>query len=235
MTINQKLGDLVTEKSLTDVERVLLEMKNLFLSVSGWIRNNCQRTDKSVSLINMLSSSAQYLRVAAKNLDEHISVLALATRNLYELNVRIRAILASNDELQKWLSEAITDKTQTLEGILGLDTVSEVKQQRKVLRAEIDRLNLLCKKYALPTLSKPEGTSDIAKRVGLADEHKAIFKLVTKLVHPSSYLINDYENAASVQIRAILQMHAQLYAWDSFNRVCLHCRRNRRAPWRLAA
>jgi hypothetical protein len=220
MANNQRLGEIVRMQSVNDVERRLTEMEKIFLSVCGWIKNNCQRTDQSITLVNILSSSAQYLRVAADNLEGHVSVLALATRSLYELNVRIRAILALHDQMQIWLSEGLTDNIQTLEGILALDTATEMNAERTVLRAEIDRLNALREKYKLPTIKKPADTGTIAPTVGLANEHKALFKLFSKLVHPSSHLTNNYENAASQQVRAILQIHAQLYAWDTFNRIC---------------
>jgi len=217
---NQRLGDLVREQTATDIKRVLTDMENLFLSVYRWINNSCQRTHQSVALVNILSSSGQYLRVAADNLEGHVSVLALATRSLYELNVRIRAILASDDQMQNWLSEVVTDKIQTLEGLLALDTLTEMNAEREVLRKETARLNALREKYKMPTIKKPADAGIIAPTVGLANEHKALFKLFSKLVHPSSYLTNSYKNAASAEVRAILQMHAQLYAWDTFNRIC---------------
>jgi hypothetical protein len=60
---------------------------------------------------------------------------------------------------------------------------------------------------------------NLAKQAGLADEHAALFKLFSKLVHPSSYLSNDYKNAASEEVRTILHARAQLYAWDTLGRI----------------
>jgi len=91
---------------------------------------------------------------------------------------------------------------------------------RFVLRGEISRLKSLRKKYDLPERKHLPSSAAIAKRVDLKKEHDALFKLFSKLVHPSSYLINDYENAASSEVKMILKIHAQLYAWDTFSRVC---------------
>ncbi len=220
MDNEQSLGKIVSLESVKDVERALTQMENRFLSVCSWINSNCQRSDQSIALVNLLSSSAQYIRVASDNLEGHISVCALATRSLYELNVRTRAVLSAHDNMLSWLSEALTDKIQTLEGFMALNTVRDMTVEHSVLRAEIDRLNALRGKYKLPTVKKPEDAGAIAPKVGLANEHKALFKLFSKLVHPSSYLTNDYGNAASKEVRAILQMHAQLYAWDTFGRIC---------------
>lgn len=220
MKNNQTLGEFVSLKNLKEVQHALTEMEGRFLSVCNWIRSNRPRNEQSVTLVNLLSSSAQYLRVASDNLEGHISVVALATRSLYELNLRARAVLVSHDHMLNWHSEALTDKIQTLEGLMALDTAHDMNTKRSVLRDEINRLHGLREKYKLPTIKKPMDAGAIAPEVGLANEHKALFKLFSKLVHPSSYLTNDYGNAASKEVRAILETHAQLYAWDTFSRIC---------------
>lgn len=220
MANDQALGKFVSLKNVEDVKKAFTQMESRFLSVCSWIKSNRPRDERSVTLLNLLSSSAQYLRVASDNLEAHISIVALVTRSLYELNVRVRAILSSDEHLQNWLSEALTDKIQTLEGLMELNTVHDMTAERSILLAEISRLNDLRKKYKLPTIKRPADAGVIAREVGLNDEHKALFKLFSKLVHPSSYLINDYGNAASDEVRITLQIHTQLYAWDTYSRIC---------------
>ncbi len=107
-----------------------------------------------------------------------------------------------------------------LEGILLLSTESENINEQLILKIEIERLNNLTTKYGMPVIKQPASTGNIAKTVGLEDEHKALFKMFSKLVHPSSYLVNDYNSAASVENQKTLQIHAQLYAHDSIERIC---------------
>ena len=164
-------------------------------------------------------ASAGFLRVFAENIDNHISVIALGTRNLYEINLQTRDVISSITGLRRWHGEAITDKIQILEGVLELTTVSDTSGHRKVISNEIDRLKSLRNQNRLPDAG-PSGARKIADSVGLSPEHRALFKLFSKLVHPSSYLVNDYRNAASDEIAMILQIHAQLYAWDTFSRIC---------------
>jgi len=194
-------------------------MAERFRLACKWISENVSRSEKTLALFNLLAASANYLDVAANNIEGHISTIALATRSLYEINLQTRDILFSSDSLRRWQGEAVTDKIQVLEGILGLDTVSALSEQRKALRTEIDRLLSLREKYRLPA-GRPSGTGEIAKSVGLAREHNTLFKLFSKLVHPSSYLTNDYGNAASDETAKNLQIHAQVYAWDTFSRIC---------------
>ena len=145
--------------------------------------------------------------------------MTLGTRNLYEINLQTRNIISSVTGLRRWHAEWITDRIQILEGVLELATLSDTSGQRKVISREIDRLKSLRDRNRLPDAG-PSGAKKIAKSVGLLSEHRALFKLFSKLVHPSSYLVNDYKNAASDEIAMILQIHAQLYAWDTFSRIC---------------
>lgn len=171
-------------------------------------------------MCNLLSSVSDYLEVTKNSLNSHISVLALSTRNIYEINVRLRSVIDQDEEQKNWASEAVTDKVQTLEGILLLGNESENITERLTLRQEIERLKNLITKHDMPVIKQPATTGSIAKTVGLEKEHKALFKLYSKLVHPSSYLVNDYNNAASIESQKLLQIHAQLYAHDSIERIC---------------
>lgn len=223
MAGDMKLGDIVSIGTNKDVGHNLKHMEGAFLSICNWIRSNSPRNERNVTLFNLLASSAQYLGVASTSLESHVSILALATRSLYEINLRTRSVILSEENMRQWHSEAVTDKIQILEGLEGLlelETVNDMTTQRAILRAEVERLSALPEKYKLPTVKKPLDAGVIANDLGLSREHKSLFKLITKLVHPSSYLTNDYGNAASSETKSILQIHAQLYAWDTFSRIC---------------
>lgn len=220
MAGDKKLGDIVCIGTNKDVGHNLKQMEGEFLSICDWIRSNSPRNERNATLFNLLASSAQYLGVASASLESHVSILALATRSLYEINLRTRSVILSEENMRQWHSEAVTDKIQVLEGLLELDTVNDMTTQRATLRAEVERLTAIREKYKLPTVNKPLDAGVIANDLGLSREHKSLFKLITKLVHPSSHLTNDYSNAASSETKSILQIHAQLYAWDTFSRIC---------------
>lgn len=219
MTASDPLGEKVRIASATDVAREFHLLAARFEQAAEWVAKGHQRTNEAVALTNLLRAFAGYLKVAGDNVETHISILAMATRNLYELNLRVRDLVQSGEAVRIWNSEAVTDKIQVLEGILALDTAGDTTGQQAILQSEIGRLSSLRTKHGLPDVT-PEAAGNVARRLGLAVEHKALFKLLSKLVHPSSYLVNDYENAASDEIWKILQIHVQLYAWDALERVC---------------
>ncbi|QGW22868.1 hypothetical protein GOM96_18320 [Stutzerimonas degradans] len=220
MQPEKSLKDHVKNGTEDDLKAALEEMHTRFLDISNWITKNRDRTNENLVVFNLFSSAMQYLRVLNISIKEHISILSLATRSLYELNLTIRLILKDSNNFNSWCSEAITDKIQMLEGLLGIQTVSSMSEQRNILQVEIERLKTLRDKHQLPTIKSPAPAGQIAQQIGLSEEHKNLYKLFSKVVHPSSYLVNDYKNAASIETRIILQTHAQLYAWDTFSRVC---------------
>ena len=217
--MTKKLKDHVVDGSNIQLRKNIDKMIKKSKFINRWISSNVERSEKSLILINILNSVCDYLEVSKLSIEQHISILALSTRSLYELNVRLRTVV-NEVEQKKWASEAITDKVQTLEGILSFGAENENNQQRLILEDEINRLQQLVNKYNLPTIKQPASTGILAKGVNLESEHKGLFKFFSKLVHPSSYLVNDYTNAASSENRKILQIHAQLYAHDSITRIC---------------
>jgi len=88
-----------------------------------------------------------------------------------------------------------------------------------VLQEEKKRLESLRKRYNL-TNEKISHLGNIAKSLGLHEEHKIFLKIYSKLVHPTSYLINDPDNAAADEIRNLLHAFTQIYALDTCERIC---------------
>jgi hypothetical protein len=218
--MSKRLKDHVRESNQIELKKNVDKIIKKSKFIHRWIDKNVARTEKRVILVNLLSTTSDYLDLMKSSLDSHISVLALCTRSIYEVNIRIRSLIEHQDEIAKWQSEAVTDKVQTLEDILSLANESENFNEQNILKSEIERLKNLVKKYGFPTVKQPVSTGNLANKVGQQDEHKALFKLYSKLVHPSSYLVNDYGGASSIENQKILQIHAQLYAHDTINRVC---------------
>lgn len=222
MNNEKSLNDYVVNGSENDLTNAIKDMRKKFTNAEAWITKNIPRTNDSLAMHNLLKCSTQYLDVLATSINQHISILALATRSLYELNLQVRLICSDPKNIQTWYSEVITDKIQVIEGILGIQTISEMSPQRVILRNEIQRLNDVRNKHNLQAIKSPASAGEIAKQLGLSETHKNLYKLFSKIVHPSSYLVNDYNNAASPQNTNILQIHAQLYAWDTLNRIVSH-------------
>jgi len=105
------LRDRIDVGDLADVHRILVAMHRHFRGTCQWIIDNKQRTERTLVLFKLLSAASDHLHAASHNLQTHASTLALATRSLYELNLRIRHVLASNDNVRSWQAEACSTRS----------------------------------------------------------------------------------------------------------------------------
>jgi hypothetical protein len=185
--------------------------------IRRWHEKNKERSEKSALLLNLLSAVADYLEVANDCFDKHISILAMATRNQYELNLRIKSLIRDEEEMKIWNSEAITDGIQAHEGFLNLHETPN--PSTAIVKEEIDRLERLRKKWGLPLIKNSMPTGNLARKIGIEDDHNSFFKLYSKLVHPSSYLVNNQEYCTE-NFFQILEIKIQQYAFDSIFKVC---------------
>lgn len=218
MTKNQTLKDHLKISTVSDSVQKLNSDAATVRAIAEWITANKPRDEKSVTVLNLLNSVADFLQVAAQGTTSHISVLALATRNLFELNIRVRHVLQSDDQLKRWQGEVIQDKVDYLNSLLTLETSKDNQAAKTEISKETARLQKLQEKYNLPTKKSPP-TKNLAVTVGLEKEYDALFKVFSKLVHPTSLLVNDHQTTSLIETIGILQIHAQLYAIDSQTRI----------------
>ncbi len=214
-----KLKDFITMGTWEDVRTNINEVYGKFDSCCTWIRENADRTERNLTLYNLLNGSLPYLDLARQNIYSHIQLLALCTRSVFEIDVRARYILLSDDNIEQWKSELVTDRIELMEGVLELrESSSDAEAQ--LLEVEIKRLTDVARRHKVNERVDILSSGKLAKQVGLGREHKSLFKLFSKLVHPSSYSINyDPKEVFGCVNRNILAEHLQLYAIDLLNHI----------------
>src|SRR5579863_1801596 len=87
-----------------------------------------------------------------------------------EIAEQLRAISAAISASAEWIKKPCDPRVQ-------------------VLRGELDRIEGLKLKHKLPGLRRGDTQiAKLAREVGLEREHKSLFKIFSKLVHPTAYL-----------------------------------------------
>jgi hypothetical protein len=218
--MRKKLKEFVRQGDQAELKGNIDKITHKSDAVRRWIQENAVRSEERVVFENLLESSRSCIEIVKSSMNMHISVLALAARSIFEINIRVRSLTENKEQMANWICEAAMDKIQIFEGILTLGHEPENSEKVNCLKDEVIRLKELVVKYDLPKIKSPESSGSLAKKFGQEAEHKALYKLFSKLVHPSSFLVNDYSNASSDPIRVILQVHSQLYAQETINRIC---------------
>lgn len=198
-------------------------LKNLAKALEGVfdaIKKNSDADQRMVQLANLaLRSSVEAKRLAAW-INEPIDQIAWTTRNLLELNIRVRFAVSSPDSVRRFRSEMVSDEIECLTGFLKL-TDTATSENRDIIRQRISFRKKRLETDGLQVV-KPLPIKDAAVDVGLGDEYEAFYKIYSKCVHPSSLLVNNSQGFAKVFEqwgRPLLQLNAQQYAHDTFCRV----------------
>lgn len=218
ISMEKRLKDVVEYADVNSVSESLNRISCKLRELAEWAVSNIERSLKSVLVINICNSTADYVFIASQNASNHISITALATRSVYELNLRLRHILLNEDNLSLWQTEFAVDKIEFLDGFCKLKQSTAALAPSNPVAQEINRLKALLASHGLQQ-KKPLGAFEVAKQVGLKDEHDALFKFYSKLVHPSSYLVNGSGDFDSLEWRNILWSSLQLYAFNTFEQV----------------
>jgi hypothetical protein len=213
----RRLRDIVRFGSWSETQVAIRKLSGSYAACCVWIKSNCERTNRNFVLYSLVAAGWPYLDLAGKNLTGPIPVLALSTRALYELHLRTRHVLQSEENLKKWIAETSIDTIEFLQGIL---TLGEPKEAADLLNFEVERQRSLAQKHNLDLAARPISAGALARAVGRQVEHDAFFKLFSKLVHPSALLVNGTaEKSYGFAIRNTLVIHLQLFAHDMLGRI----------------
>src|SRR6266516_2120382 len=217
MTPKKTLGDHVQWGSPDDQSGALRQLSSKLRAHAGRLQSTEPRNDARMARERLLVAAADCVDlVVDASIDAPVPVLALATRNLFEIDLRARFIELSTDNLRSWMSEALLDRIQLHEGLLSLDGPDHLAQ---ILRGAVEHDRKLAEKHGLTLGRKPMPTAELAGKVGMKEEYAALFKLFSKLLHPSSYFVNaSHEETGSLTIRNVLLVHLQLYGHDLLGR-----------------
>ncbi len=125
-----------------------------------------------------------------KNCIDELEYASLHTRNIFELYLILTHIYSDKDALDCWYGQLHKDSEQVREGFRklllnkGLDT-SPLDVAKDFEDKAIEKS---------PYVSKRNfNISNLAKIHGYEDDYNFVYKLSSKLVHPSSMKVNYYE------------------------------------------
>ena len=201
-----------TPKEISDG---ISEMVDSLKQAINWAQTNCEQSNKNKIFVNLLQASAGYLEMSAKSVKGPVPHAALATRSLFELNLTTRYMLSRPHGVRRWSSEHITDYIHILKGAISLNISASKGEHRKIFEDDIKQLEAELAKDKLP-YEKQRRMSEIAQEVGQKAEYMALYKLCSKLIHPSALLVNAPEYTSHIAIADILQMLARHYAWNLY-------------------
>lgn len=144
--------------------------------------------------------------------DFPIEYNAISARNLFECYLLIAYIISDPTKAKEFLSQKAYDELQINEGFLSIATANTSEVAIKSIYDRMEYIKELMKKNKL-TPSKSWNVRDLAKKTNNEIEYNAFFKLYSKYVHPSSWIVNSHENEYNNPVfKNIFILQGQHYA-----------------------
>jgi hypothetical protein len=206
----ERIRDIVKFGVMKDVIGSIKKNISILDDRQKYITKNLERNDRNLLLFQILLKANIYLICLKQSLSQPTEVIALVTRGLFELLLITKYVISDDKNLKSFLDNRIFDEIEIIEGLLEFHDGSNAQAVAK-LENEIKELERLAKKY------DSKKTRIIWKQLAidadLESDYNALYKLLSKYVHPSAYALTSLPSAVhSDKIRNSFVIYSQLYA-----------------------
>jgi len=213
------IWDIVESGNLAEVIGFIKSNVALIDQHLEFIQANLGKAERNFVLYNLLAKVNLYLYCLMSSLSGPIEVIGFISRSLFELSLITRYVLMSEENLIQFVAESAVDKVQLLEGLLETGDIA-YKEDIELIKEEIAKLKTTPEKFNFPS-KKPNSIKTIARIVDSELEYKALYKLFSKYVHPSSFSINLGSEAlmSEDRLRHTFLAFALTYAVVTFQQI----------------
>ena len=213
------IWDIVESGNLAEVIGFIKSNVALIDQHLEFIQANLGKAERNFVLYNLLAKVNLYLYCLMSSLSGPIEVIGFISRSLFELSLITRYVLMSEENLIQFVAESAVDKVQLLEGLLEAGDIA-YKEDIESIKEEIAKLKTTQEKFNFPS-KKPNSIKTIARIVDSELEYKALYKLFSKYVHPSSFSINLGSEAlmSEDRLRHTFLAFALTYAVVTFQQI----------------
>jgi len=213
------IWDIVESGNLAEVVGFIKSNVALIDQHLEFIQANLGKAERNFVLYNLLAKVNLYLYCLMSSLSGPIEVIGFISRSLFELSLITRYVLMSEENLIQFVAESAVDKVQLLEGLLETGDIA-YKEDVELIKEEIAKLKTTPEKFNFPS-KKPNSIKTIARIVDSELEYKALYKLFSKYVHPSSFSINLGSEAlmSEDRLRHTFLAFALTYAVVTFQQI----------------
>lgn len=154
-----------------------------------------KETDYRVVALRGLSNYTHILfNRLITNQNEPIESVAISARNLFECYLLIAYVIDDPSKAKEFISQKAFDELEISEGFLSLTNATTPETSITMIQNRMDYIKKLMASAEL-TPSRHWSVSHLARQTNNKVEYDAFFKLYSKYVHPSSWIVNshDYE------------------------------------------
>lgn len=151
-----------------------------------------KETDYRVVALRGLSNYTRILfERLISNQNAPIEHIAISARNLFECYLLVAYVVDEPSRAKEFISQKAFEELEINEGFLSLTTKTTSETSIKMIHDKMDYIKKLMKSAEL-TPSRHWNVSYLASQTNNKIEYDAFFKLYSKYVHPSSWIVNSH-------------------------------------------
>lgn len=141
-----------------------------------------------------------------------IEFCAISARNLFECYLLAAYILSHPSKAKEFVGQKAADELEINEAFLSLPKKGTPETTINQIQDRMTSIKQLMKEHKIP-LAKHWPVKYLAERTNNRVEYKAFFKIYSKYIHPSSWLLNTYASEYDNPVfRNIFLLQGQHYA-----------------------
>ena len=216
----KKLKDFVKLGSISEVTDNLKKLEADLNSIAEklWVRYDLEAGARVYP--GIARSTAGQLKLLAKHIEEPIEITANICRTVFEINVVLQFCISSKERLESYAEQSATDEISIYKAIKKLKHDDTDPNDLALIDEHINQIRSLLEKHGKSF--KPERTAlyQMAKDVGLKEEYDTMYGIYSKYVHASAwFVLRNRDHIDLPMYRLPMQIHTQLYASDTLNRL----------------
>lgn len=207
-----RFGDKVQFGDLEQLKANLNQIVDQLSEASSTINISDGNDYLNFAIKTLISYSAKQVDQLSKNIDAPIDLLAWKARNLFECYLLCKYITIDNSKAKELVKQKAVDELQIYEGLLELHHSGVDPSVKKPIEDRMSHIRSTLKKYKLKE-SQHWTVGFLATKVNERNDYQAFFKLYSKYVHPSSWLImGDESEYDTPTFSNVFILKAQNYA-----------------------
>ena len=177
---------MLVKVNLSNEENLKLSIKAINKAIVN-IKNE-PATELYSALIHLLEDSLREIENLSSRKNDLI-LCSLHLRNIFELNLLLLHIHSDKKALKNWNGQAYKDSKDIQDGFISLLVRKNIDASKLKHIQEFDKKNL----DNSPYISKGGFQIKLlAEKFGYLEDYSFVYKLCSKLLHPTSMKVNDY-------------------------------------------
>lgn len=214
--MNKTLKDLIKEMPQDQMLSHLDTVKSYFKNAIEHIEKQ-PRSHKTIIHSNLCKLLIEKITMIQNGWEQSIDIVASSCRYFFETNLLLKYLELKDANYDAFVASAAFDEIEIYEGVLTLQTVADKTQERKILLEHIDFVKALLVKHKCEQYTKEhkliKSMRGLAEATKCESEYDAFYKLFSKYLHPSSWIVNKAD-ASSITFKNLFLIQAQLYAGE---------------------